>query len=548
VAANDLHLTPVSQENRRGSHQPVAEDGTPVHRAGTELCAILERGFARTSSPFNIGSVMWRGRPLSLLNESGRMRKLRRVITIQSKTADMIRNKIGTQVFGPQLELPLAVEAVTPQSNGIGTFLDPAFARNKSLPIHRWVPWIAGFSADFVKDAITRYTNKKSTILDPFAGVGTTLVEGQMSGHSVIGFEINPYAALASRIKTIGYWYDAEKLEHSIAILQSAYKEKERNNYIPVSEIPPGFKTRNPFYSPAVLRKVLIIQDLIAGTKDAPVRDLFRLAFAATMVRYSNYSYEPSLGQRRSSGKPDVLDHPVLATVTSKLQEMVHDIHWLQSTLPKKPKRARVIADTIFSSDRLLASNSIDLVVTSPPYLNNYHYNRNTRPQVYWLGFASGPDDMSRLETMNFGKYWQTVRDRNKMDLEFHLPGSDLSEKLETIANLNSERGPYGGLGWANYAVSYFNDCNKLARCLKKLLKRNGIALVVIGNSIIQGVEIATDKYFAEICTNSGLIVDAIETPRSLRVGNSIIKSSVRVAKAESNHRLYEAVVILRKR
>ncbi|MFQ5859412.1 MAG: hypothetical protein ACE5LU_27760, partial [Anaerolineae bacterium] len=53
-------------------------------------------------------------------------------------------------------------------------FNDPAFAGNKSLPIHRWVPWIAGFSSDFVRDALVRYLEGKGTVLDPFAGVGTT--------------------------------------------------------------------------------------------------------------------------------------------------------------------------------------------------------------------------------------------------------------------------------------------------------------------------------------------------------------------------------------
>jgi hypothetical protein len=62
-----------------------------------------------------------------------------------------------------------------PQDNGSSAFNDPAFARNKTLPVHRWVPWIAGFSSDFVRDALQRYLADKGTVLDPFSGVGTTL-------------------------------------------------------------------------------------------------------------------------------------------------------------------------------------------------------------------------------------------------------------------------------------------------------------------------------------------------------------------------------------
>jgi DNA methylase len=82
---------------------------------------------------------------------------------------------------------------------------DSAFAKNRDLPIHRWVPWIAGFSAQFVGDCLTKYLadSRKdgSWVVDPFAGVGTTLVEAYVRGHNVIGFEINPYAPLAAKVK-----------------------------------------------------------------------------------------------------------------------------------------------------------------------------------------------------------------------------------------------------------------------------------------------------------------------------------------------------------
>jgi len=86
-----------------------------------------------------------------------------------------------------------------------GGFADSAFADNKLRPIHRWVPWIAGFSSEFVRDAFNRYLPNKrtetTTVLDPFCGVGTTLIEALRCGHNAVGFEINPYAALAARAK-----------------------------------------------------------------------------------------------------------------------------------------------------------------------------------------------------------------------------------------------------------------------------------------------------------------------------------------------------------
>src|SRR5579864_1485283 len=98
-------------------------------------------------------------------------------------------------------QLPLFPVETKMASKEVASFSDPAFASNKTVPVHRWVPWIAGFSSDFVKQALEKHLSRKGTVLDPFAGVGTTLIESIKSGHNTIGFEINPYAALACRIK-----------------------------------------------------------------------------------------------------------------------------------------------------------------------------------------------------------------------------------------------------------------------------------------------------------------------------------------------------------
>src|SRR5712692_9053210 len=111
-------------------------------------------------------------------------------------------------------------------SNGNSAFGDPAFASNKTLPLHRWVPWIAGFSSDFVKDALTRYLNGKGTVLDPFSGVGTTLLESFLLCHNVIGFEINPYPALACRTKLYAYQVAIETFRFEILRFQVFFNEK----------------------------------------------------------------------------------------------------------------------------------------------------------------------------------------------------------------------------------------------------------------------------------------------------------------------------------
>src|SRR2546430_12779258 len=138
---------------------------------------------------------------------------------------------------------------------------------------------------------------------------------------------------------------------------------------------------------------------------------------------------------------------------------MAEDIRWVQTHLPHGSVQVKIINNSFFQYRTYLPPQSVDLIVTSPPYLNNYHYNRNTRPHLYWLGYAQGPEDLRPLEEANFGKFWQTVREHKCIDLDFEMSDSEISGQLKKLRKLHPEKGIYGGNGWANYAASYFNDC-----------------------------------------------------------------------------------------
>ena len=429
-----------------------------------------------------------------------------------------------------------------------GAFRDPAFTANRETPVHRWVPWIAGFSRQFVQDALARHLPgpERGVVLDPFAGVGTTLVEADLAGHAAIGFEINPYAAFAARAKLGAHRLEPARLRAAIAEFVAFMEESERTGRAPKASPPAAFRTRAPFYSPAVERKVLLTFDFTA-TLEAPVANLFRLAFAATMVGYSNYSYEPSLGRKASVGRPEVVDDDVAGAVADKLRQMADDAAWYRDTRANSARDdGRVIQESFFEDYSALDEGSADLLVTSPPYLNNYHYNRNTRPHLYWLGFCGAPRDLKHLEELNFGTYWQNARDRERIELDPSIGDAEIREAINAVRQRNPEKGVYGGNGWANYAARYFNDCARFLDGAAWCLRPAATALVVIGNSILQGVPIPTDRFLAAIAESRGFQVADIHVPRETRVGSSILNSSVRAGKAAGSA-LYESVVELRR-
>ena len=424
-------------------------------------------------------------------------------------------------------------------------FRDTAFTENRERSLHRWVPWIAGFSATFVDgvlDKVSSSAQGRLTVLDPFAGVGTTLIEALKRGHDAIGFEINPYAALACKAKVGAAGYDVRIFKDKVRAFQAHMAGGTAANM----RSPAGFTSRVPFFSASVERQVLLALDFIQAQDKPWIRDLFRVALGSVMVSFSNYSYEPSLGTRIAAGKPNIEEADVARTVVDKLEQFIEDISFFQGAMARfvpKPT-AQVYHGSFFDLVERVAERSVDVLITSPPYLNNYHYIRNTRPQMFWLGMAEAPSDLKEMEQKSFGQFWQTVRSGPTVELTPAIPA--LSELVQQLRKRNPEKGAYGGTGWANYAASYFNDCERFCRTALKVMKPDGIAVVVIGNNILQGIEFPTDRFFSQIAEEAGFEVVELHEVRSKRTGNSILNSSVRSGTVRQRTKLYETAVELR--
>ena len=425
-------------------------------------------------------------------------------------------------------------------------FRNPALTANRDAPIHRWVPWIAGYSKHFVEDALVHFTDGPSVVLDPFAGVGTTLVEADLAGHTAVGFEINPYAAFVSQTKLKAHRIIPDHLREAVQTFKAFMPKALKGGVKPRTSPPDAFRTRTPFYSPQVQHKVLLVWDFISE-QDARIADIFRLAFAALMVDFSNYSYEPSLSRKVTVGRSEVDDFPVAESLGDKVSQMADDVAWYRRERAKRKRQdPHIFKQSFFDGYNNIEEASVDLLITSPPYLNNYHYNRNTRPHLYWLGFCNSPRDLKHLEELNFGTYWQNARDQKLVELVPEIEDIDIRRTLAEVRRRNPEKGIYGGHGWANYAALYFNDCMRFVKGAEWCLRTGATALVVLGNSILQGVPIPTDRFLAKIAQTHGFKVIDIHIPRDTRVGNSIVNSSVR-AGSVNGHRLYESIVELRR-
>jgi excisionase family DNA binding protein len=177
-------------------------------------------------------------------------------------------------------------------------FRDTAFTENHDRTLHRWVPWIAGFSGSFVAGVLEQAERKRHRlrVLDPFAGVGTTLIEALKHGNDAIGFEINPYAALACKAKVNAAQYDVGLLGVMLDRFEEYSEEKLCSPDGKIASVPPaGFVSRIPFFSPDVERQVLVCLDFIAEETTDWLRELFQVALGPSWSVFRTTPTSPVL-------------------------------------------------------------------------------------------------------------------------------------------------------------------------------------------------------------------------------------------------------------
>ncbi len=449
-------------------------------------------------------------------------------------------------------------------------FADPAFTENRTERVHRWVPWIAGFSASFVQDLLDRNAKSLgpgSTLLDPFAGVGTSLVQGKLNALDVVGFEINPYAHLVCLAK-LDWDFDPSRSRRGVNELvdytkRIDYSVDKRYSFLhetldawnprlsnadfsilspPRIGPPTNFRSRRPFFSPAVQEKVLLLKEYILGMEDDTLRRLALVVFGAIIVSISNYSYEPSLSSREASGKDPIQNVRISEAFGKKIRGMVEDVAWIAERSGDSGSHVVYCDSCMGRLLKYLGEETVDMAVTSPPYLNNYHYLRNTRPHLYWLDLVDSNGQLGELEESYFGKFWQTVRSGPRIHLKFELPG--LEKQLEEIAAQNQGK-KYTGEGWASYAAVYFNDTYDHLLELRDCLKSGSQYFSVVGNSIIQGVHVATQRLVGRISELAGFKLEGIHLLRE-RVGSSIVGTGLRSGRKQMA-KLEDWLVIMRK-
>ena len=395
------------------------------------------------------------------------------------------------------------------RENGValGRYAGPiTFRSNEDLPVHRWWPYVQGYSAEFVRGVLEREeAARSSTVLDPFAGSGTTLVEARLAGARALGTELLAPAVLAARVKT-RFELDPSRLRQAGDRVVAAARGKPRG-------APPFLRETARQFSPAALRDLTRLRDALPP-EGTDVANALRLAFGRILIPASRLHRSPCLGYRRGP-VPDG-PSPFVRFVES-VTEMARDLEDLAGSRARWGPNARVEQTDARSAD--WPTESIDLAITSPPYVNGMDYVMNYKVDLAWLGYATSYSDLARLRAAEVACD-NLPRRETRAYLGFEdLPDPWLSDILPRIRSNVERHGSYRRDDAHAVVRRYFADLVPILRRVHRALVPGGRFVVVVGDSLLAGTYVPGDLLFARLGAAAGFSIRSVEVARPRRSG-----------------------------
>jgi len=420
--------------------------------------------------------------------------------------------------------------------NGNANRLDP-----QDRAFHAWYRFVLSYPPHLVRHYLSTFNlGPGHVVLDPFCGTGTTLVESKLAGVQAVGIEANPFVHFASSVK-VDWGIDADALSkqsRQIAsdVLDLLWKQGIDDNRIFKGEIPGAFKLTEEetkliltdSISPLPLHKALVLLNRLRAHQDERHYRHQLLALANALVfKISNLHFGPEVGV----GKPKT-DVPVVAAWLSEIEKMVGD---LRTVAGEAHPSVQVHLADARQPERVLSPNSVDAVITSPPYPNEKDYTRITRLESVILGFIGSKTELQQLKKTLIRSNTRNVYKGDDDDI-WIAEHKEIQQVADIIEKRRIELGKTSGFEklYGKVTRLYFGGMARHLAGLRTALRPGAQLAYVVGDQASYfRVMIRTGQLLAEIAQALGYELVNIDLFRT------------RLATA-TKEQLREEVVILR--
>lgn len=371
---------------------------------------------------------------------------------------------------------------------------DWSFAKeNTSYHVHGLHEYPARMIPQIAERLLNLYTKESDTILDPFCGSGTTLVEARLAARNSIGTDTNPLAVLIASAKSRPIDFKEKDFRPIVFLNEIERKYQNVKGALPPPplEIVPNLLH---WFKKEVASDLEFLHNEITGFPDEEIRTLLKVAFSLTVFRTSNIDHRSSRFIRTLDKERLEKFHP---NVLLEFHRNVADsVKRVKAYSRKLQATGREVEAKILQQDarRLpIPEETIDGIITSPPYgeeKNTVGYSRWAKLSIAWLRLDDGK--IARIQKRSLG----AIRKDDAVTRLTDLPTPTATELLGRLARVDIKR--------VQDAIPFFFDYHRTLREMHRVLKRKAHCCVVIGNRSIRQVPLNMEKVTVELANHVG--------------------------------------------
>ncbi len=342
----------------------------------------------------------------------------------------------------------------------------------------------AKFIPQIPQFCIQQFSQPTDTILDPFCGSGSSLLEAQLLHRNAIGIDINPLAQLISKVKTTPL--NLQQFTEEYNLIEKFLTECSKN-LSTKEEIIPSFPNISYWFAPKVMQDLMRLQQYILDIKNPPIRNFFLLVLA-------------SIIRNVSLADNDQLHPAKTKFAKEKENKTIQTFEIYRKSLRSRTKIIEEYSQYDFSdvNIQLIRRNAthiespqkVDLAVTSPPYVNALDYVRIHKLEAFWANLLQA-EEIHPLHKQFIGT--EKVYKEYYNDLpEFRH--KELNEIITKIYNFDRKR--------AGIVTLYFMQMRKNLLEVYSHLRPEGYYCIVIGSNNMRNIHIPTPKIFIQFAEN----------------------------------------------
>ena len=296
--------------------------------------------------------------------------------------------------------------------------------RSTLYPMENYHPYFAKFNPLLPERFILKFSKKNHTIFDPFHGSGAALYASLQNSRNAIGVDANPIANLITRVKFIKFTKKdklfiiklLKKIEKDIEKFPNLIKKDLREDKV-FSNIIPVIYNFDKWFSQIVINELAIIKFNILKCKKKNILNILLLSFSRIIVKVSNQYSE-------SKYVSVIKKKSFLETFTLYKKATLDLIDCLEKRKFSKKNKVNVYLKDTINTD-FIKSSTVDLIVTSPPYLNSWDYALYHRFRFLWLDMK-----IKEYENIEIGKHLRTIEGRGKKTDEVKRYEQDMKQVI----------------------------------------------------------------------------------------------------------------------